>query len=117
LKDYVLLVLKCSLLILKKWVNYLNDELEQILISELGYSKQAAKVTAHDLNNLDPYLKVAFTRWLTTRETDDITVATFSALKLMRQKAFSYPAALVALDWLIKEPVVAAKELSKKVVK
>lgn len=89
--------------------------LEQILITELGYSPFEAAVTADDLLNLQPQLTAAAERWARDRTQTELSVSGFSALELMKRKHFTYPAALIALDWLLTDPEAAARELSQDI--
>jgi hypothetical protein len=93
----------------------MRDKLVSILVNEHGYSEYSARVTANDLIKLDPQLYEALDRWMAYGMMTEVEVANFSTGALMRDKGFTYPAALIAMDWLLKEPQVAAKELSKDV--
>ncbi len=86
-----------------------------ILINELKYTEYVAETTARDLVNLQPQLKPALDKWIADRTTTDITVESFSALQLMSDKGFTYPAALIAMDWLLTEPEAAKKDLASDI--
>lgn len=89
--------------------------IEGILVNELQYSDHVAKTTARDLLNLHPQLKPALDQWVKNRETTDITIESFSTPALMADKGFTYPAALIAMDWLLKEPEMATKQLASDI--
>ena len=91
--------------------------LERILQNELEYSKYEASLTANDLMNLQPQLLQAVEAWAKDRSETDIIVEGFSAKSLMKSKHFSYPAALIALDWLLTEPEIAKKELGSNILR
>lgn len=86
-------------------------------MNEYNYKEHVALLTAEDLMNLEQQLKEPFLQWLRDRTEADIQVAGFSATKLMQEKGMTFPSALVALDWLIKEPDVAKNELSKDIIR
>ncbi len=90
-------------------------KIEDILVSELQYCDYVAKTTAEDLVNLHPRLKPALDDWVKDRKTVDITIESFSTLALMAEKGFTYPAALIAMDWLLKEPETAKKQLASDI--
>lgn len=92
----------------------MKSKLKDILIKELNYSEYAATVTSNDLENLhEQQLREALESWLHDRTVTDVVINGFSALQLMQEKNFTYPAALIALDWLLTEPDIAKKELEK----
>lgn len=93
------------------------DTLRQILIRELGYSEHSASITAKDLLSLDKSLQNALRLWVNDRTETELSVAGFTTSWLMTEKGMTYPAALIALDWLIKEPDVAKVELSKSYIR
>ena len=88
-----------------------------ILKSELGYSDYEAEVTAQDLCNLQPQLQPALQEWVSSRKETDIAVGGFSAFELMKKKNFTYPATLIALDWLIVDPQTASADLRSDIKK
>ena len=91
--------------------------LEKILKTELDYSSFEASVTANDLLRLHPKLKAAAEQWAQDRVETDLVIHGFRAGELMERKGFTYPAALIALDWLLTDPEIAAKELSRNILR
>lgn len=94
-----------------------KSNLEKILVDELQYSNYEASLTANDLMQLQPQLIPAVEKWGTDRTETDINIMGFSAKQLMKSKHFTYPAALIALDWLLTEPEIAKKELGSDIVR
>lgn len=94
-----------------------KESLAKILKDELKYSDYEASLTADDLMNLQPQLIPAAEAWANDRTETDLNVMGFSALSLMKAKHFTYPAALIALDWLLTEPDIAKKELNSNIVR
>ena len=91
--------------------------LEKILTEELHYSVYEATLTANDLMRLQPQLLPALKAWEEDRTETDIGAMGFTAKQLMKSKHFSYPAALIALDWLLTEPETAKRELGSDIVR
>ena len=91
--------------------------IEKILTTELKYSSFEASLTADDLIMLQPQLISAAEKWEADRTETDVSVMGFSAKQLMITKHFTYPAALIALDWLLTEPEIAKKELCSDIVR
>jgi len=87
----------------------------EILKNELAYSDHVADVTAADLQSLSPQLQPALTKWLDKREVTNIEILGFSVKQLMEQRAYTFPSALISMDWLIKEPDIAKKELTDEI--
>lgn len=94
-----------------------KSTLEKILVEELQYSNYEATLTANDLMQLKPQLVHAAEKWEKDRTETDINIMGFSAKQLMKSKHFTYPAALIALDWLLTEPEIAKKELDSDIVR
>lgn len=92
-----------------------KSTIKAILTGELGYSDYEAEVTAQDLCALQPFLQAALSEWVSTRAQTDVEFEGFSALQLVSKKGFTYPAALIALDWLAVDPETARASLSSDI--
>ena len=92
----------------------MKERIIDILTKELNYSDFAAEQTANDLLNIDNQIKSLLQKWLKTREITNFEVLGFSIDELMSQRNFTFPSALIAMDWLLTEPEIAARELSQK---
>ena len=82
-------------------------EISHILKTEYDYSDYEAEVSAHDLILLSSQLQPALSNWISSRKEMLIQVGEFSTTQLVKEKGFTYPAALIALDWIITEPEIA----------
>ena len=51
--------------------------------------------------------------WIETERCTDFVIEGFSLLSIMKKYDMSYPAALLTIDWLIKEPQIAKNALEK----
>lgn len=85
-----------------------------ILLMEKGYSERNAKIVAHELMQLAEPLKPLLQSWLSNENnTPNYEVHDYSIYGLMQQRRMNYPAALLTIDWLIKEPTKAKQSLTR----
>lgn len=83
------------------------------ILQERGYSgKQSVRVAA-ELHDIDDSLKILLNKWLVSEEENDCYVEGFSLLALKRKFDMTYPAALLTMDWLIKEPENAIRSINR----
>lgn len=92
-----------------------KKEICDILVNELDYSEYEAGVTANDLLNLQPRFQPALEKWVTSREETVIAIGAISTAKLMHDKKMTYPAALIALDWVVTDPETAVPILTSDI--
>ena len=78
-----------------------------------GYPEAAAKVTAQELSQIDSSLNKALCSWLENGDETDMTIEGFTLSELKAKHKMTYPAALLTMDWLIKEPKVATIAIQK----
>lgn len=72
---------------------------------ERGYLEKQALSAATNLMNLDDSLQGIFQKWLKDESKEqDWVIQGFSLLALKNKFRMTYPAALLTMDWLIKEP-------------
>ena len=93
----------------------MKEKIIEILTKELNYSDYAADLTADDLLSISEQLQPLLQKWLETREKTNVTIAGFSTKELVTERNYTYPSTLIAMDWLLTEPEIATKELSKKI--
>ena len=93
----------------------MKDKIIKILKNELSYSDSVADVTADDLLSLSPQLQPALSKWLEKRELTNVEVQGFSIKQLMEQRGYTFPSALISMDWLLTEPDIAKKELTDEI--
>ena len=94
----------------------MKQKLKEILMNELAYSEYVAEITLEDLCNLNEELSAILEKWTENRTVTDIAVEGFSLAALMEERGFSFPAALIAMDWLLIEPEIAKTELSGDII-
>ena len=79
-----------------------------------GYSEVEAKIVAEKLSNLTGLFKDAAAAWLSTTEETEISSHGYSTKSLMkRHPRMTYPAALLTIDWLEREPEKAKPIIEK----
>lgn len=84
------------------------DTIISILVSR-GYDEPGARLMAERLSAIDTSLKQLLTEWLDNEAEGDFTVSGISLLELKKQFQMTYPAALLSMDWLIREPEKAKR--------
>lgn len=79
---------------------------------EQGYQSKMAEMVAGELKNVDNSLSSYVVSWLKDEFTDFESHG-YSISGLMKERNMTYPAALLTIDWLIKEPEAAKKSLNR----
>lgn len=72
-----------------------------------GYSEKQSLNLASQLSALSDGLSQCLFEWLSSGKETDFNANGFSLVKLMANYNLKYPAALLSLDWVIKDPEVA----------
>lgn len=81
---------------------------------ERGYPEKIAIKTSENLSRMAPELREALTEWMESEKCPDIEEAGYSTSSLMsRFKGMTYPAALLTIDWLKREPQKATEMIEK----
>ena len=89
-----------------------NEKILQRLVNDMHLPESQAILLREDILALDGDLKTIFDKWL-----EDITCTAnyeahgFSIFILMKKYKMTFPAALLTLDWIIKEPEIAIKAI------
>ncbi len=90
----------------------MKEEVIKILI-ERGYPEKQAVPVASNLLNVDNQLQNGLHLWLTIGKETDYQIEGFKLSELKQKFDMTYPAALLTIDWLIKEPEMAIKGISR----
>ena len=91
----------------------MKDRLYRTLI-ERGYQEESAKTVLDDLLHLSEPLAKMLNNWLDDEnKQSDYTIDEFSITRLQKERGMKYPAALLTMDWLVKEPEDARRSLNK----
>lgn len=91
-----------------------EEKIIAVLVSK-GYPEKQAKMTAIDLLQIDASLQALLVQWIENGVETDVEAEGFSLVWLMKQYKMMYPAALLTIDWLIKEPEIAVNAVRKGV--
>lgn len=96
--------------------NMLNMEVTKIIniLEQRGYDPRSAQLVAGELLLLSSPLNMFFEAWLSDESRKyDFESHGYSISSLMKDRQMTYPAALLTIDWLVKEPANALKSLKK----
>lgn len=77
------------------------------LLMQQDYTQKEAIITAQELSELSPQLKSLFCQWVENGSEGDYTAEEFTLLGLKQKFDMTYPAALLTIDWLLKDPQMA----------
>ena len=90
----------------------MRNKIYEILI-ENGYSEKSANLVLNELAQLSAPLNDYLEEWIETGNCKDYTVDGFSIFDFQMNRKMKYPAALLTMDWLIKEPEKAKESLKR----
>lgn len=79
------------------------NTIEKTLIQR-GYKQEDAISVASELAEVSDCLKNALDKWLKDGSETDYEVEGYSILSLKEQFEMTFPAALLSIDWIIKDP-------------
>lgn len=81
---------------------------------ERGYDPHSARLVVPDLLQLSNQLQPLFNNWLNDENCQaDYSVEGYAISSLVKERGMKYPAALLTIDWIIKEPEIALRSLTK----
>lgn len=84
------------------------------LLLERGYDGRSAQLVASELLQLCEPLLPLFESWLSDTDCQkDYCAEGYSISSLMKERNMTYPAALLTMDWIIKEPQNALRSLKR----
>ena len=82
-----------------------KNNVTKILTEREGYTEKRSILLASECQNMSEELRPLFEKWLQDASAmEDFTVQGYSLLNMMQQREMHYLAALLDMDWLIKEP-------------
>ena len=84
-----------------------------IKLIEKGFPKKDADILAENLAMIDISLKPLLEQWLFKGEEGDFSKGGMSVLGLKEKYNLEYQAALLTMDWIIKEPELALEAINK----
>lgn len=93
------------------------NRMQNALIERLGYSEQDAAALCTSLEGLDQQLVPVLQRWLETgKSLDAILYHGHSIDSLCADYGMNFIAAILTLDWLIKEPDIAMAAIEQGIM-
>jgi hypothetical protein len=90
-----------------------KDDLIPRLISEFGYPPKGAQIVGEKLVKSSPQIQQAFIRFWEAGEIPSMVVEGYTVSRLADEHGMKPIAALLTLDWLIRDPVQAKISLHK----
>ena len=91
-----------------------EEKIRGILEKELGYKGQQIDEILTDLKVLDPKLTPLLNQWIENRKNiGDFETHGFSISNLMEKFKMNFVAAILSLDWILKEPEKALNLIKK----
>ena len=89
-----------------------TEQIKEILVSR-GYSERNAAIVSNELMEVSVELSPMLEQWLEDEKCqNDYSVQGHSIQQLLEQ-GMKYPAAVLTLDWLIKDPKSALRSLTR----
>ncbi len=85
----------------------------QDILIERGFPEKQAISVASDLQASDPALQNGLQSWLADQTETDFLIEGFKLSDLKQKFDMTYPAALLTVNWLIKEPELAKKSIQR----
>ena len=79
------------------------EKLKDALLNN-GYNEAQAELAMKKLDNISPKLLSVLKEWSHTGKEIDYTIEGVKLSELKTQYRLTYPAALLSMDWLIREP-------------
>lgn len=91
----------------------MNKDIIIATLVKRGYGDRNAAIVTDELLKLSEELMPLFENWLSREEKKDFISHGISLVSLQSERGMTYPAALLTIDWIIKEPEKAIQSLKK----
>lgn len=78
-----------------------------------GYNDKQIKFVSEKLSSIDESLKECLNKWIDKNIITEVNVSGISLKQLMAKYNMEYPAALLTMDWLKREPDKALKSIKR----
>ena len=88
------------------------EKIKEVLL-ERGYTDKQVNAVIYDLMTIDESLKEGFSLWLESEKETDYTIQGIALSELKNKFGMTQPAALLTIDWLIKEPEKAIESINR----
>ena len=90
-----------------------KTEIKHRLI-EIGYPERHLDIVSNELLAISDQLRPLMEKWIENGTEEDYAVRGYSLRELCECRNLKYPAAILTMDWLIKEPEIAIQHISRK---
>lgn len=90
------------------------EKLKEVLYSH-GYNDKQVVSVMNRLCAIDGSLKNYLQEWVNEGKVADVVICDISLKSLMSKYDMEYPAALLTMDWLIREPEKAIRSINRGV--
>lgn len=87
------------------------SDITEILVAN-KYPQKQAEATARELSQIDKRLLPALKEWLEDGTEQDYRAEEFTLSGLKSRFGMTYPAALLTIDWLLKDPGMATEAIN-----
>ena len=91
----------------------MNEQLIKSVLIEENYPDYMLAKTIEKINNLNPLIKDAFERWVTSGENPVICIEAYTVERLENEYGMKPVGAFLTLDWLVRNPENAKRALQK----
>lgn len=88
------------------------EKIKEVLL-ERGYTDKQTNAVINDLLAIDESLKEGFSLWIESEKETDYTIKGITLSDLKKKFGMTYPAALLTMDWVIKEPEKAIESINR----
>ena len=88
-----------------------NQNIEKTLVERCKYTEKQAALIANELMLIDTTLNPLLNKWIEEGIESNYSVKEFTLCDIQSKYNMTYPAALLTIDWLIKDPKVATEAI------
>ena len=82
-------------------------------LAKRGYDGYSGKVMSEKLSNVNPIFIESINQWLSNGQEQDYEILGIRLSDLKKKFALTYPAAILSMDWLIREPENAKRSFER----
>lgn len=88
------------------------EQIKQVLL-ERGYTDKQVNAVINDLLAIDESLIEGFSLWIESEKETDYTIKGITLSDLKKKFDMTYPAALLTIDWIIKDSEKAIESINR----
>ena len=88
-----------------------NQNIEKVLVERCKYTKKQAILITNELIQIDTMLIPLLNKWIEGGIKHNYSVKGFTLYDIQSKYNMTYPAALLTIDWLIKDPKIATEAI------